>query len=132
MDIHHVGYYVKDINKSIKRFEELDYVRISDTQLDEDRKVRICFLKKGHYVIELVSPVDGCNVISKKLKSIGETPYHICYKCRNLEKEVNSLISKGYIIIQQPSSACAIEGKQVVFLYAQGMGIIELVEMEED
>lgn len=127
MNIHHIGYAVKDIVKSYEKFKEIGYVKETDVIIDEKRKVEIQFLVKDNYRIELISPYETKSPIEKILKR-GNTPYHICYEVLNLENEIKNLQSTGYTLVEKPEKAPAIENKRVAFMFSMDMGLIELVE----
>lgn len=128
MRIHHVGYMVKKIEKAITAFEELGYSRESDIILDEYRKINICFLKKGDYTIELISPISKESVISDLIKKMGNSPYHICYETDSFDRDVDDLLKKKYVMCSEKHEAIAINRKNVCFLVHPYMGMIELVE----
>lgn len=127
LNIHHIGYAVKDIIKAYEKFEQIGYVNETDVIRDEKRKVEIQFLIKDNYRIELISPYEGKSPIEKILKR-GNTPYHICYEVLNLESEIKNLQSTGYTLVEKPEKAPAIENKRVAFMFSVDMGLIELVE----
>lgn len=137
MLIDHIGYLCKDINKSIKNFEELGYTQVSDI-IDDNisisgnppRNVLICFLKNQETCIELVSP-NGTepSVVTKQLQRQGEGPYHICYKVDNIDNSIHTLRESGWIIVIPPTPAVAFNNALVAFLFKKSVGIIELVEL---
>ena len=57
MKIHHLGYAVSSIEKSIPVFEILGWKTSGDTTDDVPRKVRIAFLEKEGQLLELVAPL---------------------------------------------------------------------------
>lgn len=129
MKIDHIGYAVKRIDRALSSFEKLGYVFESVID-DTDRNVKLVFGEKDGYRIELVAPLD------KKLKSpvdeylsntVG-TPYHICYKSENLDREIQELKSQGYKVVIEPRPAVAFCGKRVVFIMNIGFGLLEIVE----
>ena len=128
MEIHHIGYLVKNINKSIDTFTLLGFEKISDITHDTIRKVDICFIKNGDYEIELVSPYDETSVVANLISRYKNAPYHICYKSNDIEKDTAVLLAKGFVMMQEKEVAPAINGKNVVFLFNSKIGIIELVE----
>ena len=85
MKIHHIGYAVKNIEKSIEVFKNLEY-HIGETIRDDLRKVNICFVEKDGYVVELISPIDKNqeSIVDGVLKKSGNGPYHICYVVSNM------------------------------------------------
>ena len=58
----------------------------------------------------------------------GEGPYHICYETNNLDDKIAELKSKGWIVVHEPATAVAIQGRRVAFLFKNGMGLIEILE----
>ena len=127
--INHVGMLVKDIEISVKEFEYLGYEEISQVFRDEYRGIDIIFLKKNGYCVELVSPFIDDSAVGKLLTRLGETPYHFCYECEELGNTIEELTRQGYILIDEPQPAIAFENKLVAFMYKNGLGLIELVDI---
>jgi len=92
------------------------------------RKVIIQFIENGDYLIELVAPLNKESPVTNLLKKQGNSPYHICYKTNNLEKEISDLGNNGFVVISNFLKAPAINNKKVIFLYKKEIGLIELVE----
>lgn len=137
MQIHHVGYYVTDINDAVADFQKLGYAVSTPRILDEARKIFIQFMElasnendMGGGRIELVTPAEGCTLFGKAMQRRGSTPYHICYECRNLEEKILELRKNDFILIREPQIAPAIENRRVAFLYSEAIGQIELLEVE--
>ncbi len=131
MNIHHIGYAVKSIDKSLPFFSQLGF-EISNwgggLTVDVCSKVNILFIQKGEYVIELISPISENSPVDKILEKNGVTPYHICYEVDNLDETCRSLRQAGYLFVQKPAPAPAIGDTAVVaFLYHPSVGLIELV-----
>lgn len=97
MKIHHIGYIVKKIEKAILAFEDLGYVKKDDTIFDEYRQIDICFMEKDGYCVELVSPVNKESSVFGLLKKLGNSAYHICYSCPNLEDTIEKFTRGGGI-----------------------------------
>ena len=68
--------------------------------------------------------------VSDILKRNGPTPYHVCFSI-DVEKSFDDckkdFEKNGFIVLQEPAPAPLLEGKDVVFLYSQHIGLIELV-----
>lgn len=140
MKINHIGYLVKDIAKSISIFQQLGYVQASEVYRDnyvpegggyKARNVYICFMKNDENCVELVSPIDESSDVFSTLKRQGEGPYHICYEVESLKDSVSSLIKEGWLVLKRPASAIAFDGADVVFLFRNNIGMIELVEINK-
>jgi methylmalonyl-CoA/ethylmalonyl-CoA epimerase len=128
MKVHHVGYFVKNINKGMKTFCDMGYSVVQDVVRDEYRGIDIAFLEKDGYRIELVSPYTETSVVYELRKKMGNSPYHICYEVADMDKAIQELQTQRFVLTQEPHEAVAIDGKRVCFLVHGQIGIIELVE----
>lgn len=129
MHIHHIGYLVKDIDRATQSFLAMGYSRSSETVDDGHRNVRICFLGKDGYLVELISPMNQDSDVYHLLKKHGNTPYHICYEVENLEESLKEFCAtNACAVIQAPCAAVAIENRNVAFVMHRHLGIIEFVE----
>ena len=127
LKIHHIGYLVKKIEAAIQTFEALGYQSVQAVMYDDIRKVNICFLQKDNYCIELVSPAAEDSLVSGLLKKYKNCPYHICYETADFDSDYQMLLSSGFISIDTPTPAPALQGRDVVFLTSASMGMIELL-----
>ena len=129
MKIHHVGYLVKNIEKAITDFKLLGYEKEGNITYDPLRDIDILFLVNSGYRIELVEPKSNQSVVYNTLKKVGNSPYHICYECDDIEVACQQLKESGYIQTSEIEPDIAIsENSSVVFLFKRNSGIIELVE----
>lgn len=131
LKIHHIGYLVKKIDAAIRSFENLGYQVMQDTVYDDIRKVNICFMQKDGYCIELVSPASEDSVVSGLMKRYKNSPYHICYETKNFDADYQTLATNGFIAIDAPAPAPALQNKEVVFLANASMGMIELLNQSD-
>ena len=128
LKIHHIGYLVKKMDAAIQSFENLGYQTIQGSVYDDIRKVNICFMEKDGYQIELVSPATEDSVVSGLMKKYKNSPYHICYETENFDKDYQTLTENGFITIDTPTPAPALQNREVVFLTHASMGMIELLK----
>lgn len=134
MKVHHTGYYVKDMVAAIKTFEKLGYQVASPCIHDAERRVSIQFLahpsivRGGGNLLELIEPDKDCTLFSKSAKKLGAHPYHVCYECTNFYDTLTALQEDGFLMVQPPKIAPAIDGRNVAFLYSDAIGLIELLE----
>lgn len=128
MKIHHVGYLVKNMEKAKAQFLALGYSVQSEPVFDPFRGVDIMFLEMDGYTVELVSPKTENSVVAKLIKTYKNAPYHICYETDDIQREVQKLLTKGFLQIDTPTEAPAIGGRKVCFMLGAGMGMIELLE----
>lgn len=127
LKVHHIGYLVKKMDAAIHAFENLGYQIVQSTVYDDIREVNICFLQKDGYCIELVSPVSDTSVVSGLMKRFKNSPYHICYETQDFDRDYKELTESGFIAIDTPTPAPALQNREVVFLTSASMGMIELL-----
>ena len=129
MNIDHIGYAVKKLDRAINAFSVLGF-RFDPVIDDDERNIRVSFGEKDGYRIELVTPLDksAASPVDPYLGSVGPTPYHICYLTDDLDAELGILADQGFKVILPPKEAVAFRGKRVAFLMNLGLGLIELVE----
>ncbi len=131
MQIDHVGYAVYDIEESIKTFMHLGYVTDSPIYDDEERNVRIVFMKIGNTGdgrVELIAPLAPNSPVDSTLAKSGVSPYHICYQTNDINVAISELKAQGFVVIKKKKPAVAFDGKCVAFLFKKEAGMIELVE----
>lgn len=128
LKIHHIGYLVKHIDKAMAEFERLGYDAVSEVTYDDLRKIRICFMEKDGYRIELVSPADSSSIVSGLIKKYKNSPYHLCYETQDFENDLAALTEEGFTAIDTPAPAPALQNRRVVFLMNPFLGMIELLE----
>ncbi len=128
MQVDHIGYAVKKMDKAIESFSVLGY-SFGEIFTDEKRGIYICFGNNGSFRIELISPIPGFESPADGwLKKNGPSPYHICYVSDNLEEDLETLSKQKFKVIIPPDTAIAFGGKRVAFLFNLQQGLLEIVE----
>jgi len=131
MKINHIGIVVKNIEISIRYYEEhFAYRLVSSICIDPIQKVRLAFLNPPgqRFNFELLEPTTNDSPIMNALRKGGGLN-HICFEVTNLEQTISVLQKKGSKLISGPDPAVAFSRKNVAFLYTRGNEIIELVEI---
>lgn len=129
MLVHHIGYYVTNIEESKNKFECLDFTVEQEAIYDKQRGIKVLFLIGASIRIELIEIVDKehCEIAFMKYQK-GACPYHICYEVENIELVVKKLKEQRFKVINKKSKAMAIDNREVVFLYNKSVGVVELIE----
>ena len=128
--IHHVGYLVNDIEKSIEPFEMLGFTAKNAPVFDEIRKAWICFLDGNGTVVELIEPREDSEIFPL-LKKYTNMPYHLCYIVRDLEASIVQLKHHGFLLFKPIEAAPAISASaKVAFLIHRRIGMVELLQEE--
>lgn len=128
MKIHHIGYLVENIYASLEEFERMGAERESDLIYDSERMVDIVFVRMDTMLIELISPREESAEIGTSLRRLRNCPYHICFRCNDINDMIQKLVCCGSILIKEPQVAVAIDNKKVAFLYNDNIGVYEIVE----
>lgn len=125
---HHIGYLVKNIEKSKKIFESMGFTISGNIVIDEIRESKICFMDGNGTIVELIEP-DKDSELHALLKTYGNRPYHLCYKVGNMGDAIIQMKNNGFLMFKDSQNAPAIsETAKVVFLMHAQIGMIELVE----
>lgn len=128
MEVHHIGYIVKKIEKSIESFRTLGYSLTIPSTWDDGRKANICFLENNGYCVELICPSKE-SLLYPLLKQYNNAPYHMCYKCDNLEQAIEKLKRQRFMLFKESAPAPVIGvNARVAFMMSSRVGMIELVE----
>jgi len=128
MNIHHIGYAVSDIEKSICEFEKIGFKKAGELYIDNNRNVFIQLMKSNQLLIELISPSNENSPVKSIIKRNGNTPYHLCLCTENISLTIKELRKNKYTLIESPNPAIAFNDRLVSFLYHKDIGIIELLE----
>jgi methylmalonyl-CoA/ethylmalonyl-CoA epimerase len=128
---HHLGVAVADLEEAILNYQNVfGYVKLSDPIDEPSQKVKICFMGTGDpsgLMIELIQPLADDSPASKMLAK-GVSAYHTCYEVNDIIEALNSVRSKGCIVIQEPSPRATYDGRRVAWFYMQTRELVELVE----
>lgn len=116
MRIHHIGYLVKSIEKAKDSFLSIGFSVKQEITYDEIRDINILFMEKDGYLIELINPNSKESVVANLIKTYKNSPYHICYETENFDSDAKGLIDRGFMRIDQPTPAPALNGRHVCFL----------------
>ncbi len=131
MIIDHIGLVVKSIEKGIEHWEKVfGYKKMTDIVINSRQKVRVVFLcKKNSLTVKLIQPVDDSSPVHKfALKGGGL--HHLCFKCKDMDKELERLSGKGLRILTPPQPGEAFENENIAFVFAKHGLNIELIETD--
>lgn len=56
--------------------------------------------------------------------------YEICYEVSDITAKVEQLKERKFIVVKNREKACAIDNREVVFMYSKHGGLIELLSEE--
>ncbi|MFO1257739.1 MAG: VOC family protein [Gammaproteobacteria bacterium] len=126
--IGHLGYVVKNIEKSISQFENEGAKLILSPVEDRIQRVMVSLLETdANICIELVAPIKDCkSPVESRLKRGGGLD-HICYIVDSMEEAMNKEIRQRAHLLHAPSYAKAFNANVAFFFRSSGL-LVELME----
>ena len=134
MKIHHLGWLVKDIEKSVNAFKALmgGDLSVEEPVVDTDRLIKLVFVHSDILCFEFIEPVSKESPVYEILKREGASLYHICMEVEDIDMETDRMVKKGILLVHPKKPAVAIGNRNVAFLYDKNLGLVELVETDSD
>jgi len=128
--IEHIGIAVKNLEESIKYYEEVLGLKCYNIEEVKDQKVKTAFLKVGEVKIELLESTDPEGPIGKYIDKRGEGIHHIAFAVENIEDKLKYAEEKGIRLIDTTPRKGA-EGLEIGFLHPKSTYGV-LTELCED
>lgn len=131
--IDHIGIAVKSIEAVRDLYETVLGIKITETEVVEDQKVKVAFLPIGDSEIELLESTDSDGPIAKYIASRGEGIQHIALRVTDIETKLKELKLRGVRLIDETPRKGA-GGARIAFLHpgATNGTLIELCERDGD
>src|ERR1035437_3687172 len=130
--IEHIGIAVRNLEESIKFYEDTFGLKCYAIEEVKDQKVRTAFFKVGQTKIELLESIEPEGPIGKFIEKRGEGVHHIAFAVNNIELALTEIEKKGIRVIdKQPRNG--VEELEIAFLHPKStFGVlIELCEKKE-
>lgn len=125
--IEHIGIAVKNLDESIKFYEDVFGLKCYAIEEVKDQKVKTAFFQIGETKIELLESTEPDSPISKFIKNKGEGIHHIAFKTEDIDSSLKELKENNIKLIdEQPRKGA--EDLNVAFIHpkaAKGV-LIEL------
>ncbi len=99
--IEHLGIAVKNLEESIKYYEEVLGLECYNIEEVKDQKVRTAFFKLGDTKIELLESTDPEGPIGKFVEKRGEGIHHIAFAVEDTQKALDDAAAKGIQLIDK-------------------------------
>lgn len=131
--IEHIGIAVKNLDESIKYYENVLGLKCYAIEEVKDQKVKTAFFQVGQTKIELLESTDPEGPISKFIEKKGEGIHHIAFSVKNLSEALKEVETKGIQLIdKQPKKGA--EGLNIAFLHPKSTGgvLTELCEKNSE
>jgi methylmalonyl-CoA/ethylmalonyl-CoA epimerase len=132
MVIDHIGIVVESLTFGIDHWNKtFGYQQMTEMVINTIHKVNVVFLKKENsLMVKLIEPIGETSPIYRFAKKGGGL-HHICFKCRNLDSEIQRLKNLGLRVLSEPQPGEAFDNELIAFLYAKQGINIELIDTEK-
>ncbi len=114
--IEHIGIAVKNLEESIKYYEEVLGLKCYNIEEVTDQKVKTAFFKVGQTKIELLESTAPEGPIGKFIEKKGEGVHHIAFAVKKIQNQLNDVKEKGIQLIDEKPRKGA-EGLNIAFLH---------------
>jgi len=114
--IEHIGIAVKNLQESIKYYENILGLKCYNIEEVADQKVRTAFFNVGQTKIELLESTEPDGPISKFIEKKGEGIHHLAFHVNGL-REALTEAEKNDIILIDAAPRKGAEGLDIAFLH---------------
>ncbi len=128
--IEHIGIAVKNLEDSIKFYENILGLKCYAVEEVKDQKVKTAFFMIGQTKIELLESTDPEGPIGKFVEKKGEGIHHLAFAVENIEGCLTETEEKGVQLIDKAPRKGA-EGLSIAFLHPKSTNGV-LMELCED
>jgi methylmalonyl-CoA/ethylmalonyl-CoA epimerase len=125
--LHHVGFVVRDIGRSIERFVDEGATVLIDATADPVQKVRCALLRLADGVdIELVAPLDpDDSPVTARLRRGGGLD-HLCLAVDDVETALAAEVDRDAQVVCPPVHAVTFD-RTIAFAYRRSGLLVELI-----
>ncbi len=114
--IEHIGIAVKNLEESIRYYEDILGLKCYAVEEVKDQKVKTAIFKIGESKIELLETTDPDGPIGRFIKDKGEGIHHIAFAVNNVQAALDEVKSKGVFLVDQKPRKGA-EELDIAFLH---------------
>ena len=128
--IEHIGIAVKNLDESIKYYENVLGLKCYSIEEVADQKVKTAFFRVGQTKIELLESTSPDGPIGRYIEKKGEGIHHLAFHVNNLQDALDEAKNKDIRLIDEKPRKGA-EGLDIAFLHPKSTNGV-LTELCED
>lgn len=121
--IEHIGIAVKNLEESIKFYEEKLGMKCYGVEEVAEQKVKTAFFQVGQTKIELLESTDPEGPIGKFIEKKGEGIHHLAFASEDIVSNLKELDENGVQLIDKTPRKGA-EGLDIAFLHPKSTGSV--------
>ncbi|HLY77862.1 MAG TPA: VOC family protein [Caulobacteraceae bacterium] len=126
--VDHVVIAVKDLDKSVGRYEAIYGTPVSDRSEAAAAGMKMAFFRFGDSYVELVSNLGDEGPIAKRLADRGEGVHLMAMKVDDLDKTLADLREKGVRLVGDPGAGNPVRGQVFIHPAETGGVLTQLVQ----
>lgn len=132
MIIDHICFAVRDLQLSQRYWQEVfGYSPMTHPVENSRQKVRVVFLeKKDSLLVKLIEPLEGNISLYNFVDQGGGGFHHICFKCDNLNEQIQELNQKGVKMLAPPQPGEAFGNNDIAFFLAKNRITFEVIDTD--
>ncbi len=97
--VDHIGIAVKDLDETVKFYEETLGIKCTGTEVVEEQKVRVAFMPLGDCELEFLESTAPDGPVAKFIDKNGEGIQHIALRVDDIEAALKEMEEKGIRMI---------------------------------
>lgn len=101
LKLDHVGIAVKNMDETLKFYQDVLGLDLADTEVVEEQKVKVAFLPIGDTEVELLESTSEDGPIAKYIERNGEGVQHLAFLVEDLEEAIEDMKNKGMRMIDE-------------------------------
>jgi len=132
MKIDHICFAVRNLTEGINYWSEVfGYTQMTEVVENSLQKVKVTFLSRvDSILVKLIEPIEGNQSLINYVNRGGGF-HHICFRCSDVNSQMNELSAKGLITLVPPQPGEAFNNNLIGFMLAKNGINIELIDTEE-
>lgn len=132
MIIDHICFAVKDLQKGIENWSQaFDYMQMTEIVSNTRQMVKVVFLcKEQSITIKLIEPFKENESVSNFVNQGGGF-HHICFKCDNIDEQMQKMKGRGLITLIPPQPGEAFENEHIAFMLTRFGINLELIDTDK-
>lgn len=101
LKLDHVGIAVKNLDETLKFYQDVLGLDLADTEIVEEQKVKVAFLPVGDTEVELLESTADDGPIAKYIERNGEGVQHLAFLVEDIEEAIKDMQDKGMRMIDE-------------------------------
>ncbi|MFQ6108205.1 MAG: methylmalonyl-CoA epimerase [Candidatus Aminicenantales bacterium] len=128
--IDHIGIAVRDLEKSMARWQAVFPLRIKRVEMLQERGVKLAQLDlEAGPSVELIAAYGGDSSIEKFIDEKGEGIHHFSFEVDDIHRSIQELKEKGIQFVE-PVPVQGAEGSSIAFIHPRNLNGV-LIELKE-